>query len=101
MLITHVPFGRSQKFSRLKTIQPLLLLKVLEGEEACHYFARSAFRLSCGVEELIAIGQTARFAQHVAPALDAKASCAIGPPAQVSHTHQQSLSLPAPAGLPV
>jgi hypothetical protein len=30
------------------------------------------------VEELIAIGQFARFAQHVAPALDAKASCAIG-----------------------
>jgi hypothetical protein len=29
------------------------------------------------VEELIAIGQTARFAQHVAPALDAKASYAI------------------------
>jgi hypothetical protein len=30
------------------------------------------------VEELIAIGQFARVAQHVAPALDAKASCAIG-----------------------
>jgi hypothetical protein len=43
MLIAHVPFasGRSQKFSRLQTIEPLLLLKELEGEETCHYFACS------------------------------------------------------------